>query len=200
MKGTLPLLRTRLELDRGLRQRSFFARALNGELTRWEYRDLLTQLHALAGSVDPSNDELNAAARSDAAALGGGSADDPGAPDVCVAARMLGHASRDGAPELCARDVTMAVLGTSWTADASARLGDHFPAATGLLSLLRARGAQSLRELERALEADDLDPRATYVFAEMVRGAFLGLATHLETTWPAPVSSLSTNAFIGEAP
>lgn len=46
--------------------------------------------------------------------------------------------------------------------------------------------------VERALDDDDRDPRAAYVFAEVVRGAFLGLAAHLESTWPAPVISHST--------
>ncbi|MCO5167775.1 MAG: hypothetical protein M9894_15615 [Planctomycetes bacterium] len=185
MTGTLPLLRTRLELDRALRQRPFFARTLAGRLSRREYLDLLFQLAALADGVDPTQ-QMREVVRADGAALG-----QVPPTAVCAAARMLARAARGGELGPAAGDVALAVLGSPWADEACARLEERYPEATGLLAALGARGAQALARLEAALDDERRDPRAIYGFAELVRGAFLGLAAHLETTWPAPVASFA---------
>lgn len=190
MTGTLPFLRTRLELDRTLRHRSFFARAVAGRLTPLEYVDLLVQLATLAEGLDPACNLVDVA-RSDAAGLGYPAVQLPG-PDRCASAGLLRRAVSGASDELelSSADVGFAVLATSWTREAMAQLQRRFPDALGVLTELAARGASSLARVERDLSDPARDPRELYVFAELVRGALLGLAAHLEFTWPAPVASI----------
>lgn len=190
MTGSLPFLRTRMELDRTLRHRSFFARAVAGRLTSREYVDLLVQLATLAEGLDPACN-LTDLARSDAAGLGFPAVELPGAAR-CPSAGLLRRAVRGAsdALELSTADVGFAVLATSWTREALEQLERRFPDALAVMSELALRGARSLARVERDLSDPARDPRELYVFAELVRGALLGLAAHLEFTWPAPVASI----------
>jgi hypothetical protein len=87
-------------------------------------------------------------------------------------------------------DVCVAVVGTSWIRDSTERLLQRWPRASSLMEEVALRGGGSLSRIRSSLE--DSSPRAhdVYAFAELTRGAFLGLATHLDLTWPAPIAAV----------
>ncbi|MBX3472490.1 MAG: hypothetical protein KF878_37030 [Planctomycetes bacterium] len=182
----LPLRRLRLELDRTLRSRAFFARTAAGRLGRAEYRDLVLQLSSLVKALgaDPDS-ELLALARADVDAL-----DAPAPPtDRCPAVDLVAGVFRREPPRPWVADVALSVVGTSWTADAEPPLAQRFPRATALLDGLARRSRGSVDRIASTLAAAHGDElQRVYAFSELARGALLGLATYLDLTWPAPVT------------
>lgn len=189
MRASLALRRVQLETDRLVRAREFFGRAICGHLEVPHYVDLLTQLASL----------LCGAGRSDAHRLLGLAAHDVGVlssrlhepleagpcPAVCLFAEAL---ERTRGPY--ALEATVAVVGTSWCSDAAEHASRRFPGANTFLTDLAERGRGSLRRLENVLDASD-ETQQILAHSELTRGAFLGLATYLDTTWPAPVFTVA---------
>ncbi len=189
----LPIKRVRLELDRTLRTRKFFARAVTGRLVAREYHDLLDQLGWLIEALTRgSHPELPALGRADADDLAVGPARGLSAAP-CPAVRLASAVTRDDVIDLreVSVDACVAVLGTSWTSDAGESLSRTFPGATRLLDELADRSRGSLLRVTDRLTCATHDPHAVYAFAELARGAVLGLATYLDLTWPPPELQLT---------
>jgi hypothetical protein len=182
----LPIRRLRLELDRTLRTRAFFLRALQGRLDRREYLDLLGQLTWLVEGLTFGHGlDLTLLGHADARDV----APSAPLPLPCPAIRLLpsiGGALRVSDELAC--DACLAVLGTSWTADAADRLGGTFPRATRLLAALSDRSRASVDRLGARLTKPIEDPQPVYALAELARGSLLGLATYLDSAWPTPVA------------
>ncbi|MCO5165129.1 MAG: hypothetical protein M9894_02020 [Planctomycetes bacterium] len=183
----LPLRRLRLELDRTLRSRAFFARAAAGRLDRAEYLDLVDQLAALIAALGAGRPaELLTLARADLEALQE-AASRPRRP--CASIDLVAAALRAEAPRDWAPDVALSVVGTSWAADAEPPLAERFPRATRLLGDLARRSRGSVDRVAAWLVGAERDELLrVYAFSELARGALLGLATHLDLSWPAPVA------------
>lgn len=189
----LPIKRLRLELDRTLRAREFFARAVTGRLVAREYHDLVDQLGWLI-------DALTRGSRPDLPALGRADADDlavhasyPRQASPCPAVLLANEAARADVVRVheVAGDVCVAVLGTSWTSDAGESLARAFPGATRLLNELADRSRESVVRLTERLKGRTHDPQAVYAFTELARGSLLGLATYLDVAWPPPELQLT---------
>ncbi len=192
-RWTLPLQRARLEVDQTLRSRAFFARAVRGRLSRGEYLDLLTQLGLLlfAFSRERSADLL-ALVGDDCAALGRGARLQPlGGPGPCPTTALIARHQPSFASYTVWGEVGLALLGTSWTCDASRRLEIAYPQSTRFLSALCRRATQALLTVEQAVAAAELDAQGAYALAELSRGGVLGLATYLDSTWPPPAVAIS---------
>lgn len=186
---SLPIQRLRLETDRLLRSRAFFARAVLGRLHEVEYAALLHQLTAL---IDVASHELArdlvAMGREDVALLAGtGPGDEGHAP--CPTISLVRGAMLEGGRRLsldAAHDLALVVLGTSWAADAATTLARPFPLSTRLLDVLSARAADSMKRMTIALARPASEAQEHLAFAEFMRGALLGLSTYLDSRWPAP--------------
>lgn len=186
----LPLHRVRLELDRSLRGRAFFARAIRGDLEDEEYVDLVSQLGALlAQASNEHSTELLALASLDAKRVSRTRATRSLTPP-CTAVSLFGSVARSpvhGLTSTLAFDVCITVIATSWIQDSAERLARRRPRASSLVADLATRSPLSLARIESSLDASSLEAHDAYAFAELTRGALLGLATHLDVTWPAPI-------------
>lgn len=178
----LPIQRLRLELDRTLRSRAFFARAVEGRLSPAEYADLLVQLSSLIDALDgPHATDLVELGREDARDVVAGGA--PCAP--CHVVSLVGCAARRRrAFTRETSDLSLAVLGTSWTADAAVALSSPFCGSTRLLSALSIRAQDGTARLLDSLTSNVTEVQPLYACAELMRGALLGLATYLDAAWP----------------
>jgi hypothetical protein len=185
---SLPIQRLRLETDRMLRSRAFFARAVVGRLHDGEYAALLNQLMALVHAIAPERaHELVALGRDDVGLLERepGEADDPPCPTI----GLVKGAMQERLPRLtrsAAHDLVLVVVGTSWVVDAARTLARPFPRSTRLLRRLAAQSATSLERLTPALSAPTEEVQDHFAFAEFMRGSMLGVSTYLDARWPAP--------------
>jgi len=188
MKTNVALHRIRLELDRSLRGRAFFARAIRGDLGAVAYGDLIAELAALATApASPLGDPLGALAAEDLERLRGVEA--PSAPR-CPATQQLhalGAAYGERLLPEDAHDVSIALLGSSWCREAVLRLGRRHGGAVRFLEELGRLGPVAFAALAGRLDAGRSEPRHVCTFAELARGACLGVATYLDLIWPAPV-------------
>lgn len=190
----IPLQRLRLEVDRSLRGRAFFARTVTGHLHASEYVELLAQLcHLLDALTCGLARELVQFGEQDVAALAVRHA--LPAPGPCQTVRLLSRARQpqprpSPVSQRLAYDLAVAVTGTSWTIDAVDRLTPVFPSAMRLLTALSTRAPAALSRAARR----DADAHALVAFAELARGALLGLAAHLDLTWPAPMQLLGLDS------
>lgn len=189
----LPLKRLRLELDRTVRTRDFFARAVTGRLAAREYHDLLQQLGWLIEALTRgSQPDLQALGRADSDRLA--SHDARALPrKPCPAVRLASEAARSDVVCVAdlAADACVVVLGTSWTSDAGESLSHAFPGATRLLEELAGRSRGCLARLTERLREATHDAQSVYAFAELARGSLLGLATYLDVAWPPPELQLT---------
>lgn len=175
-----PVLRVRIELDRTLRSRAFFARTVAGELTPPEYADLLWQLGTFSavGSGRSAHRRLAAA---DVARVGARPA---WRRRACVSVRLLGRAlSSPQLPRAVTRRALDSVLTTSWLEDSLHALGPRFAGATRLLEAVRAGRS----EPTGATSHDECLAGVT----ELCAGAWLGVAAYLDRRWPAPIAAVS---------
>lgn len=185
------LKQLRLETDRLVRERPFFARAVRGWLPPEEYSDLLSQLVGLTYGVGrAAGEELLGAASRDLDVLWRGHDLPRSAP--CPAVCLFSDRWAAGPlPGDLALDVGLTVMGTSWSEEAARRLAARYPGATTFLGRLGRLGRQRLRPIEARLLGPDRPFQAHVVaLAELTRGALLGLAAHLEGAWPAPTGAL----------
>jgi hypothetical protein len=182
----LPLHRIRLELDRSLRTRAFFVRAIRGELGDDEYRDLIDAVSSLTlAAAGDATTGLAEGAVCDLENLGGCRR----AARPCSAVTHFREAARTYATCLDgprALDVMLALFGSSWSRDASRRLKTRHPRSVSFLTQLGRIGPERFTRVAGALATGALDPDHAYPFAEMARGALFAVATSLECTWPAP--------------
>jgi hypothetical protein len=195
MNASATLQRIRLELDRSLRARPFFARAIRGDLDARPYGDLIAELAGLFTAVDRDGArELDELASRDLLELNGGIA--PGSRRLCWASGHVRALAGSYAPyleSLDALDLSVALFGASWCLDACGSLSARHPAATAFLEELSRRGpARFLAVMER-LRRGAVDGRHASTFAEVASGVILGVATYLDSIWPAPSV---TGAFI----
>lgn len=184
-----PLLRLRLELDRALRGRAFLGRAVRGDVSEEEYLDLIAQLGCLLFAfTGEQGAEILAPLAGDVVAIGAPSRRSrTRAPFVAACfARDLVTSRCFRLPADQTRDIAVAVVGTSWTGQAADRLGARFPAGTSFLAEVERAGGDGMARLDAAARASAVDLEHAHAFAELVRGALLGLATYLDLTWPAP--------------
>lgn len=180
--------RAQLEVDRTLRSRSFFARALGGYLEPPEYADLLSQLGGLAViTAGPSGDRLGRCHQQDLIEFEYGGPASPDCPTLTLMKAACRSWERFLTPEE-RRAASVGMLGTSWTLEACERLGERFDGATTLLQELGSQGPTSVQALSR--RAKPFRPEVLAA-AELVGGALLSIATYLETRWPAPISLIS---------
>jgi hypothetical protein len=93
-------------------------------------------------------------------------------------------------PADIASDAGLAIVGTSWAREASDSLRSAGFSAK-FLAELALRGSPSFDRLHASVTSGELDPQHLYAFAELTRGALLGLATYLDSTWPTPVATFS---------
>ena len=185
----LPLQCIRLETDALLRERAFFSRTVRGILQPLGYIDLVGQLAALAFGAGREHccDLLTAASR-DLRELREQTRE-PLDPGPCGAVQLyqgLCEDERLGLDPALSGDVNLAVVGTSWCADAAETLSRRYPHATRLLEAIAERGGQSLLNVQHHLAVQVCDAQTVYALAELTRGALLGVATYLDTTWRAP--------------
>jgi hypothetical protein len=175
----LPLQRVRLELDRMIRERLFFARVIGGRIEEPAYRDLLVQL---SGLIDAFADEH-------APRLERGRA----IKARCAAATLFRATARRYGEVLTpalATEIGLAILTTSWLEDATRRLSSRPALDTAYLETLVHCGRSSYGLVRERFSCDAIDAQHAYGFAELVRGAFLGVAAYLDSTWPAPLVSV----------
>ncbi len=187
------LRRLRLELDGTLRSRAFFSRAVRGILTTEEYRDLIHHLSALVTrrGWPPCND-LPMLASSDMGQLASPGIDPP-RTHPCFAVDLL-HSLDGSIPESMADrvgEVRLAVVGTSWVTDAADRLSRRWPHASSFLEELSGRASATMHKIQADVATDAGLSNRILGYAELTRGVLLGLATHLDTTWPAPAGAAS---------
>jgi hypothetical protein len=196
MRSPTPVLRTRLELDRALRARGFIARAIRGRLGADEYADLIAQLASLvlAGAHDRAAELVDCAANDLVALSGGATAPLAARREACFAVTLFAGAAASRAQALAsdsALDIVVAVVGTSWLRDSARRSDERWPHAASFLHAIAARSRAALVRLAR-LDRHAEERHGVYAFAELTRGALLGLATYLDLTWPAPIATLGT--------
>lgn len=188
MTPLLAMKRLRLEVDRTLRTRTFFSHALRDELDDEAYADLLDQLGQLVELLgEDEAQDLAAAAERDRARLGG-KGRRRAAHDPCAATRLFDAArtsSRSCLPEGAALDAGLAVLGTSWTLDAEESISRRSGRACEFLGELGAQGPRSLDRLTGLLDPSRSEAQLVCAFAEMTRGALLGVANELDSRWPS---------------
>ena len=204
--SAIPLKRLRLELDRDLRGRWFFARAVRGSLSAPEYLDLLAQLEGLtriAGGAEAEHlerlrvqDVANLAPNLEVVpavdllyGVGSlpGALDLPRCPSLDYLAWLVQH---EGWPRAdVSLQVALAVLGTSWASEAAGALVERFRGSGAFLEEVALAGPRASSALERPLDGLLADPQPIHAATELVRGAFLGLATYLDSTWRTPVIS-----------
>jgi hypothetical protein len=180
-----PLRLIRKRTEKTLITRPFFARASSGELSAGSYTDLLAQLGEMVANLSPTARTLARFARRDLGDLG----ESWNTNGPCVAVAHFGVTARSCAAELPAEvalDAGLAVIGTSWCRRSAKRARDHGHLPSAFLEQLWDQGRSSLDRLEAAA-ALPFDPQHLYAFAELTRGALLGLATYLDLTWPAPL-------------
>lgn len=188
MKPLVTLRRLRLEVDRTIRTRSFFARAIRDELADEAYAELLVQLAGLLRALGSVDQEMSQLALEDLESLGC-----PETPLPCPAVRLFGAAEpqfRVLIPPGTDLDVGLTVIGTSWTLDAIQAMRSKSRRASAFLAELGARGPHSVNRLAQRLERSGGDPGLVCAYAELARGALLGIAEDLEQRWPA-------NVFVG---
>lgn len=189
IRPLLHLRRVRLELDRTVRLHSFFARAIRGDLARPAYMDLLLHLGELVRGItgglatdlahlaQRDREKLEAARRSRRERT------------ACGPSRHFEVAALDYtrclSPEL-AYHTCLAVLGTSWACEAAERLAPSTARATSFLAALGAQGPKSVSYFSSEVAPGSDDSLHACAFAELSRGALLGLATYLDSAWPAP--------------
>jgi predicted RNA binding protein YcfA (HicA-like mRNA interferase family) len=191
VSAPLYLLQVRMELDRMLRARPFFSRAVRGDLQPLEYRDLVAQLGFLVTALPGSHVRLANLADGDLLTLPH-EEDDPGLPRACLALRLLADTVARHDDRAQANTVCVGVLGTSWTADAAQHLEVRYPGGATLLRHLSHAGSacvEQLRWTQRPPHSTRVD---VATFAELTRGALLGLAAYLDSSWAAPIHVLST--------
>src|SRR5205807_282897 len=95
VKAMLQLYRTRLELDRTLRARPFFVRAMRGHLQPEEYADFVSQLGALAVSgAGGAAGRFSALASADVGAIAAQAGTELARPGTCLAMDMFAAAAR----------------------------------------------------------------------------------------------------------
>lgn len=181
-----PLRRSRLDIDRTLRACAFFSRALAGTLEDPEYADLLAQLGGLALLVGgPLAEDLALPQGEDlrvALVMCG-----EWRPRPCPVLELLAPLYAPWRPQALERwAVGLSVLGTPWVSEARQALELRFAGATTFLEALEQRGQRTLHHLERCT-LSARNGQELFALAEVVHGALRALATHLDTTWPAPV-------------
>jgi len=186
MIGIISLHRIRLELDRQLRAHAFFARALRGDLGSLPYADFLVEMSALVGAIDHDQGiEFESLASIDLRRLGA-----PSNRGECTAARHLNALGRSYDGCLARQDIvdlTLAMFGSSWTRDACEPLARSHPDAVGFLSELGRQGPLRFAAVKARIEQGCLEVRHAFTYAEVARGALLGVASYLDSIWPAPV-------------
>lgn len=187
MSPELSLKRLRLETDRTLRTRSFISRALRDDLPDQAHAQLLAQLKALLGVLGEEA-ELELLAQRDIEALGCGEDGPYPAPLPGPAVRLFGAAEpqfRTLLPASLALDIGLTVLGTSWIAETRSVL-ERRSAPCAFLGALSDRGPQSLARLSHHLHHNAARERGLVTaFAELTRGALLGISDDLDSEWPA---------------
>lgn len=175
----VPVQRIRLELDRMIRERCFFARVIGGRIEETPYRDLLFQL---SGLIDAFADEQAPRYVPPRSRLF--------PREVCAPAALFRatalHYGEVLTPAVTT-EIGVAILSTSWIVDAARRLSSRSSFDTSYLEALRAGGRESYRNLHERFIANAVDIEHAYGFAELVRGAFLGVAAYLDSAWPAPM-------------
>ena len=181
------LRRARLEVDRTLRSRPFFSRALSGYLERPEYIDLIEKLGGLASiAVGPEAEPLLELQAQDLAQLS--PTRRTATMSACPPLNLMNEACRCWGEVLTPDErwvASVGMLGTSWTSEATTRLAIRYPGATSMLEELGVRGPMSDLRLRRSGRGCRQEVTAA---AEMVHGALLGLAAYLDAKWPAPVA------------
>lgn len=188
----IALDRARLEVDRALRSRAFFARALAGYLEAPEYVDLVAQLGGLArvaGGVRA--DDLLARQRHDLNQLPAPS--EGWLPRRCPTLDLLNGVCEGWRGLLSPEErwvASIGILGTSWTLEATGRLSIRFPGATAFLEELGALGPMCVQRYARR-GAGTRQPHVAAA-ADLVRGGLLGIASYLDNVWPAPTSLITT--------
>jgi hypothetical protein len=187
MKTCLPLQRIRLELDRALRARPFFARAVRGSLAPSAYRELVASFRSLVRAVSFRHGrDLDARATRDLQLLSAWSDEGSSGPrcDVHEHFSAVGRSYAKCLGEDLTFDIALSVFGTSWARETASRLGRRLP--VSLLSEIGTRGPRSLDDLALRLDGCDETSAHAFAFAELVRGALLGIAAGLDARWPAP--------------
>lgn len=188
MSPELTLKRLRLETDRTLRTRSFIARALRDDLPDAAYAELLAQLNGLLEVL--GDRELEPIAWHDIEAIGRGQDGSQPGRTPCASVRLFGAAESQYRRLICsadALDVGLTVLGTSWTREAQRVLERRFDDLS-FLGQLGERGQRSMARLTQRLEDSGSDRGLLNAFAELTRGALLGLTEDLDSQWPAFVA------------
>jgi sugar phosphate isomerase/epimerase len=185
MDHLLPLRRVRVEVERTLRTRPFFACAIRGALPNEAYVELLTQVGALVSAVSmkEATDMLELAGR-DCLELSPSRRERSPSPAILAANRIFD--ADEAWFELAGKvpaDVGLLVLGTSWTRDVNKHLSRHLGRRRSFLGELAERSAESLQALEASRSTWVSRSQDVYAFAELTRGALLGVATYLESTW-----------------
>lgn len=181
------LRRARLEVDRTLRSRPFFSRALSGYLERPEYVDLIEKLGGLAAIVcGPEVTPLLELQRQDLDLL----SPKRRVSDMlaCPPLNLMNEACRCWGEVLTPSErwvASVGMLGTSWTLEATTRLAIRYPGATSMLEELGVLGSVSDQHSRRSGQACRQEVTAA---AELVHGALLGLAAYFDAKWPAPVA------------
>jgi hypothetical protein len=144
----------------------------------------------LAGVVEqvrrtPDADEVIVVAQDELAAFG--AAHGPPLFGHCAAIELFGAAARSRPGLLLSRvgaDVCLAVVGTSWTEEAGVQLRERGRTDGAFLLSLGAEGRAAARRID-AIGDETLG--LALAFAEITRGALLGLAMHLDASWPTPL-------------
>lgn len=189
MNALGPLRRIRLELDRSLRVRPFFARAMRDELSDLAYAHLVRDLAALVQAISNERSaDLVGLARTDELALGVAVPSEP-AP-VIESARAIALAPAGRVVQLSDEvltDVCLAILGTSWARDAAECMARRSRRSRSFLRGLSGEGTAALSRLEAGTPSWIEASPYVYSFAELARGALLGLATWLDSAWPVPI-------------
>lgn len=188
MNVEIMLKRLRLEVDRTVRTRAFFARAIRDELPDEAYGELVAQLGYMASALGGIGERFSALAETDLEQLETDRGEELQRSQPCIAVKLFrstrsqyeGYLSADAALE-----AGVLVLGTSWTRDAEASIGRHTRRARAFLSELGSAGASSVSRIRERLDSGETDPQVVYSFAELTRGALLGIANDLDSRWPA---------------
>ncbi len=194
MNAPTALQRIRLQLDRSLRARPFFARAIRGDLDARPYGDLITELAGLFTAVNREGARaLDDLASKDLLELNVGA---PGSRRMCWASSHLQALAGSYAPYLepaDALDLSVALFGSSWCLDAHGSLSMKHRAASAFLDELSRVGPSRFLAVVERLHRGVLDGRHASTFAEVACGVLLGAATYLDSNWPAPTV---TGAFV----
>ena len=189
MTPLLTMKRLRLEVDRTLRTRTFFSHALRDELEDEAYADLLAQLgHLIESLGEEEGRDLAAAAERDRERLSHKARRRAEQEQRCAATRLFDAARSQSwtcLPEGVALDAGLAVLGTSWTLDAEESITRRSGRACEFLGELGAQGPRSLERLTGLLDPSRPEAQVVCAFAELTRGALLGVATELDSRWPS---------------